>query len=90
MEMKDWKPKSDWGKRWLAKIQDEGLAEGLTKGRVADRASSIVELLDVRGIPLDPPLRQRIVACTDYQVLTQWLYRAATATAAEEVFASGA
>jgi hypothetical protein len=84
MEMKDWEPKSDWGKRWLANIQ----REGRTEGRTEDRAASIVELLEVRGIPLDPPLHQRITSCTDYDVLTQWFRRAATATVAEELFAS--
>jgi hypothetical protein len=84
MDMKDWKPRSEWGKRLLANARGEGLAEGLVEGR----AASIVELLEVRGIPLDPPLRQRITTCTDCRMLTQWLRRAATATAAEEVFAT--
>ena len=39
-------------------------------------------------IPLDTPLRERITTCTDYDLLTQWLRRAATATVAEEIFAS--
>jgi hypothetical protein len=80
MEMKEWKPRSDWGKRLLANAKGEGRAE--------ERAASIVELLEVRGIPLDPPLYQRITSCTDYEVLTQWFRRAATATLAEELFAS--
>jgi hypothetical protein len=76
MQMKDWKPRSEWGKRLLANAKAEG------------RAASIVELLEVRGVPLDSPLRQRITACTDLDVLSRWLRRAATATVAEEVFAS--
>lgn len=88
MEMKDWKPRSDWGKRLLATAKDEGRSEGRSEGRTEDRAASIVELLAVRGVPLDPPLRQRIASCTEYAVLTQWLRRAATATVAEELFAS--
>jgi hypothetical protein len=76
MKMKDWKPRSEWGKRLLANAQAEG------------RAASIVELLEVRGIPVDPPLRQRITACSDLDLLSQWLRRAATATVAEEVFVS--
>jgi hypothetical protein len=84
MEMKDWKPRSDWGKRLLANAKDEARNEGRTE----DRAASIVELLAARGVPIDPPLRHRITCCTDYDVLTQWLRRAATATVAEELFAS--
>jgi hypothetical protein len=88
MEMKEWKPRSDWGKRLLANAKGEGRDEGRAEGRAEDRAASIVELLEVRGIPLDPPLHQRITSCTDYDVLTQWFRRAATATLAEELFAS--
>jgi hypothetical protein len=44
-------------------------------------------LLDARGFALEPPLRQRITACKDPDVLTQWLRRAATAASSEEVFA---
>ena len=85
MEMKrDWKPLSEWGKRFLA----DTVAECRKEGRAEGRAASIVELLEARGIPPEPTLRQRITACTDFDVLTQWLRRAATASVAEEVFAS--
>lgn len=46
-----------------------------------------IDLLEARGVPLDPPLRQRITSCTDLDRLAQWLRRAATTTIAEEVFA---
>jgi len=88
MQMKDWKPRSEWGKRFLADVKNDARTAGLADGRAEDRAASIVELLEVRGIPVDPPLRQRITACRDYDLLTRWLRRAATATVAEEVFAS--
>lgn len=83
MKMKDWKPRSEWGKRLLADAKGEGEVAGEAKGRVA----SILDLLEVRGLALDPPLRERIIACTDLDVLAQWFRRAATATVAEEVFA---
>jgi hypothetical protein len=83
MKMKDWKPRSDWGKRLLADAEGEGEA----RGRHDSRIEAIFDVLDARGLALDPPLRQRITACTDLDVLGQWLRRAATATVAEEVFA---
>ena len=88
MDTKNWKPRSEWGKRFLADALADAKGEGEAKGRAEDRAASIVEMLDVRGIPLDVSLRERITTCTDYEVLTRWLRRAATATAAEEVFAA--
>jgi hypothetical protein len=84
MQLKNWKPRSEWGKRLLADAKGEGEAKGRAESRVED----ILDLLEVRGLALDPPLRDRITACTDLDVLTQWFRRAATATSAEEVFAS--
>ena len=83
MDMKNWKPRSEWGKRFLADALADAKGEGEAKGRVA----SIFDLLEVRGLILDQPLRQRITACTDLDLLGHWLRRAATATSAEEVFA---
>lgn len=88
MQLRNWKPRSEWGKRLLAEAADQCRAEGRADGLVQGRAASIVDLLEVRGIPLAPPLRQRITACTDLDVLARWLRRAATAAVAEEVFAS--
>jgi hypothetical protein len=84
MQMKDWKPRSEWGKQFLADVKNEVRAEGLAEGR----AASILDLLDARGLSLEPSLRQRITACSDVDVLAQWLRRAATAVSVEEVFAS--
>jgi hypothetical protein len=79
MQMKNWKPRSEWGKRLLAEVKNEGRAEG--------RAETILDVLDARGLALDPPLRQRITTCTDLDVLARWLRRASTVASAEEVFA---
>jgi hypothetical protein len=95
MQLEDWKPRSEWGKRLFAdgeangraQGRDEGRAEGRDEGRAEGRATSILDLLDARGFALEPTLRQRITACKDLGVLTQWLRRAATAASSEEVFA---
>ncbi|WP_371603031.1 hypothetical protein OG345_15915 [Streptomyces sp. NBC_01220] len=62
-------------------IRDEGRAQG--------QADSLLLVLDVRGIALTKAAREKITACTDTQLLHQWLERSATATTAEEVFAKG-
>jgi hypothetical protein len=91
MQLKNWKPRSEWGKRLFADGEANGRAQGLDEGRdegrAEGRATSILDLLDARGFALEPPLRQRITACKDLGVLTQWLRRAATAASSEEVFA---
>lgn len=99
MEMKrDWKPLSEWGKRFVAEVKAEVLAqvhaelrselrsEGRAMGEVEGRAASILDVLEARGLSRDAWLRQRIAACADAEVLTQWLRRAATATHVDEIF----
>lgn len=94
MQLHNWKPRSEWGKRFLAnalaeattEALAEGLAEGLAKGHAERLAKCILELLEARGLPPDPMLQQRITACTDLDQLGQWFHRATTATSTAEVF----
>jgi hypothetical protein len=83
MQLRNFKPRSEWGRNLLAK----GEADGLAKGEAAGRAKSILELLDARGLSPDATLRQRIVACTDLAVLERWFRRATTASSLDEAFA---
>jgi hypothetical protein len=84
MQLKNWKPRSEWGKRLYADGQTAGEARGEARGRV----ESLLDLLDARGLSLEPTVRQRVTTCTDPHVLAQWFRRAAIATSADEVFAS--
>jgi hypothetical protein len=59
----------------------EGLREGEAKGRAAD----ILLVLKTRGVAVPEEIEQRIAACTDPAVLSQWLERAVTAQSAAEV-----
>ena len=86
MQMKDWKPRSEWGKRYLAEVKDEAWAEARAEARIESRIEILLDLLDARGLALDPPLHQRVTECTDLGALSRWLRRAATATSTTEVF----
>jgi hypothetical protein len=68
---------SDFALRYIA----EGKAEGEAKGR----ASSVIGVLEARGIVLTPEARARILACTDLDVLDDWVRRAVTVKRAEEL-----
>jgi hypothetical protein len=83
MQLRNFKPRSEWGRNLLAK----GEAEGLAKGEAAGRAKSILDLLDARGLSPDATLRQRIVACTDLALLERWFRRATTASSIDEALA---
>ncbi|MEU8630488.1 hypothetical protein [Streptomyces sp. NPDC048669] len=66
----------------------QGRAEGRAEGQATGQAEGIRLVLEARGIALTDETREKITTCTDPQLLHQWIQRAATATTAEEVFAS--
>ena len=64
---------SDFARRYIA----EGTAEG--------RATSVIGVLEARGIVLTAEERARILACTDLDILDDWVRRAVTVERAEEL-----
>ncbi|UNS98719.1 hypothetical protein MMF93_21345 [Streptomyces tubbatahanensis] len=63
------------------------LAEGFRdQGRVQTHVEKLLQVLDTRHIPLTETQRERIVSCTDSELLNRWFVRAVTAGCAEEVF----
>ncbi|MFJ5718684.1 hypothetical protein [Streptomyces sp. NPDC093149] len=60
-------------------IRDEGRAEGIARG--------ILLFLARAGVDVPDEARERIVGCTDLDVLSRWLLRAPAATSVEDVFA---
>ena len=68
---------SDFALRYIAEGKAEGKAEG--------RASSVISVLEARGIVLTLEARARILACTDLDVLDDWVRRAVSVEHAEEL-----
>ncbi|NGN65180.1 hypothetical protein G5C51_14890 [Streptomyces sp. A7024] len=54
--------------------------------RAQSRAEDIVRLLELRGIEVSDDARERILSCSDLDILTGWFDRAATASSADDVF----
>jgi Uma2 family endonuclease len=52
-------------------------------------ASAIVTILTLRGLPVGPEARERILGCGEVTVLERWADRAATAASCEELFEGG-
>ncbi|MFJ8884355.1 hypothetical protein ACIRJR_13225 [Streptomyces sp. NPDC102402] len=67
----------------------QGRAQGRAEGRTQGRAENILIVLAARGIEVTPTTRERIITCGDPDVLLQWLVRAATVAAADEIFDEG-
>lgn len=73
----------------LTNFPDEGtlLEKAYLKGEAEGEAKGILAVLEVRAIPVSDDVRERIVTCTDLELVNGWLDRARTVTHAEELFA---
>ena len=69
-------------KTYAEEVMEQGMAQGMAKGLVR----SMLRVLDARGLSLDDGARQRILSCTDTEVLEGWLERALTAATLSDVF----
>jgi hypothetical protein len=56
------------------------------KGRAAEKAADVLDVLDARGLAVSTDQRERIVSCADLDVLKTWLRRAVTAATTDELF----
>lgn len=61
-------------------------ALGRAKGRVEGKASAVLTFLEARGIAVSGTAKDRILACTDPELLDRWIRKAATITSADELF----
>lgn len=69
---------SEFARKYVAQGREEGLHEG-------ERAA-LLEVLDARGLQVDEPTRQRILACSELSPLKLWLRKAVSVQAARELF----
>ncbi|MET9534299.1 hypothetical protein ABZY02_27670 [Streptomyces sp. NPDC006649] len=67
-------------------VREEGLEEGREEGRAEAQAGAVLMVLERRGPAVSPATRARITACTDLATLTDWLDRAWSVGAADELF----
>ncbi|MFC4030272.1 hypothetical protein ACFO3J_02170 [Streptomyces polygonati] len=65
------------------KLREEGREEGRRQQKIKD----ILSLLQIRSVSITEAHRERVAACTEYDILDRWFSRAATAERAEDVFA---
>jgi len=84
---------SDWrlGRVWCLlanayEFQGPTAREAIRKGRAAEKATDVLEVLDARGLAVTDAARERILGCTDLELLGRWLRRAVTVTASDALF----
>lgn len=66
--------------------RQEGREEGREEGRLRGRAETVLMLLDSRGIEYAEADRERIMSCTNLDVLAHWAVSAASVKRIEELF----
>lgn len=64
----------------------EGQSEGRREGALHGAATSLLTVLETRGIVVPAGARSRIEACQELDVLQHWLVRATTVATADEIF----
>ena len=69
-------------------IFGKGKREGKREGRVEARTAALLELLELRGIPVSDAVRAEIHACRDLPTLEHWFRRAAKLKTAAAVIRS--
>jgi flagellar biosynthesis/type III secretory pathway protein FliH len=67
---------------------EQGRKQGREEGRTRALGEAVVEVLESRGLFVNELQRDRLLSCSDRDMLETWLRHAATARTAAEVFAS--
>lgn len=86
MSSSAWPVYSPFAKEHFSRGREEGHEEGREEGVIEERASAILDILHARGKAVDDGIRARITGCTDGEKLRTWLFAAATADKAEDIF----
>ncbi|MFI6793549.1 hypothetical protein ACIBG4_40095 [Nonomuraea sp. NPDC050383] len=71
---------------YAQQIRAEGVAVGKVEGKVEGEAVMLIRVLEARAVEVTPAVRERIMSCTDTDVLEAWAARAVSVTTADELF----
>ncbi len=67
-------------------FQSESLRQSFEKGRAAEKAADVLDVLDARGLVVTSEHRDRILGCTDIDTLKRWIRSAVTVTSTDALF----
>jgi hypothetical protein len=67
-------------------FQSETIRNSIEKGRVAEKAADVLEVLDARGLSITSEQRERILGCADSETLRRWLRAAVTVASVHKLF----
>jgi hypothetical protein len=72
---------------YTTRLRTQLVEEGLTQGRAQGLAQAVVQVLDSRGIVMEPADRERILTCRDNETLQAWLSKVSRIADITELFA---
>ncbi|MGW4641461.1 hypothetical protein ACWEN6_23275 [Sphaerisporangium sp. NPDC004334] len=81
-----WPVFSPFAREHYGKGLEAGKQEGRVEGRVVEKVSAVLTILEARGVQVSDDARKRITACADLTVLDTWMLRSITATSTDELF----
>jgi hypothetical protein len=65
---------------------EQGITQGIEQGITRGMALTVLEVLDARGLVVTVAERERILGCTEPELLARWSRRAATVVAPSDLF----
>jgi hypothetical protein len=74
------------GQRFFDESQRQSFARGEASGRAAEKAADVLDVLDARGLDVTDAQRQRVLGCSDLQILARWHRRAVTVGSTDALF----
>ena len=74
-------------RKLVAENQAIGETRGEARGHLRGEARAVLLVLEARGVTVPAESRERILTCTDRELLDLWAHRAATATTITDLLA---
>lgn len=71
---------------YQSELAEELRAQGEAQGQAKGRAAAVIDVLRARGIAVSEDAEERILACTDADVLVAWTQRAVAVDSADQIF----
>jgi len=87
MESGKWEYQTEFVKRIVrekAEAEARGEARGKAEGKARGKAEALLAILATRGFPVPDSVQQRILSCTDLELLDRWIRQTVVAGSLDE------
>jgi hypothetical protein len=74
------------GYEFQSPIIRDSIQKGRTEGEAKGQARGVLRVLEIRGLSVSATHRERILSCTDLDMLNIWTDGAVTVASADELF----